>query len=69
VTVGERNTRASGAGANGGVTARSRWSFDGVELSGTTFGQGDLVMLNIEPVGSPSDMNLGLTATLRYSAV
>lgn len=67
-TVATRTTQSTGANANGGVTARSPWTFDAATSSGPiSVAQGQLLAITWTPVGSPPDMDLPVTYTVRYA--
>lgn len=69
VNVAARNTRATGAGANGGITGFEPWTFSGADTTAATFAAGDLVLIQFLPYGTPPKLVFGTAITLRYAAV
>lgn len=67
-TAATRTTQNTGATANGGITARSPWTFNSAPGSPWTVPAGQLLLINWNPTGSPIQMKLPVTVTVRYAA-
>lgn len=66
--VATRTTQVTGAEANGGVVDRQAWTFSGVDTSTDLFDVDDLIAVTVRPTGTPADMTLGVTVSIRYVA-
>lgn len=63
-----RTTQITGPQANGAIDSRSAWTFAGADTSTEPFNTGDLLGITVRPTGTPADMYLGFTVTIRYAA-
>jgi hypothetical protein len=61
-----RTTAPSGANANGGITARMPWNFDGANWAGADLAKGELLCMNWGKTGAPDAINMPMIATVRY---
>lgn len=68
-TFAERSTRNTGGTANGGVTGRTPWTFDGAVWGDADFAAGDLLRMDFVPTGNPADLDMPFTITVRYRAL
>jgi hypothetical protein len=67
--VATRTTQSTGPNANGGITARTPWTFD--SATGPTpiaVQQGQLLAITWTPVGGPAALKLPMTVTIRAAA-
>jgi hypothetical protein len=63
-------TKASGAEAGGTIFTRKTWSFDSADWNtDRDLDKGDLLCLLWQATGSPTDIRLPMTATVRYAAL
>jgi hypothetical protein len=68
-TFATRTTQSTGANANGSIVARKAWTFDAAAWGNADLNTGDLLRLTVSPVGTVNDLDLPLTATVRYRAL
>jgi hypothetical protein len=64
-----RSTQNTGANANGGITARTPWTFDAAAWASTDLAAGDLLTANWYPAGSPAALQFPQTFTIRYRPI
>jgi len=65
-----RSTQSTGANANGGITARTPWTFDATAWGVSDLAKGDGLAMNVVPAGTPaSSFRLPMVATIRYRAL
>lgn len=63
----KRCTRITGADANGGIVARTPWTFDGAAWGDSTLSAGQILSLNISPVGAVAAITFPMTVGIRYA--
>lgn len=66
-TVATRSTQATGTNANGAITARKPWTFDGAAWSSRRLTAGKLLGIAFTPTGSPGALNIPVNITVRYA--
>ena len=65
-----RSTQSTGANANGGITARTPWTFDAASWGTADLAKGDGLAMNVVPGGTPvTSFRLPVVATIRYRAL
>lgn len=64
--VAARSTQSTGGNANGGVTPRTAWTFDGAAWGDADLNTGDLLRVDFAPTGSPAALDMPFTITIRY---
>jgi len=64
--IAVRNTRPSGADANGGINDREVWNFDAANWGNADLAKGELLCLNWGKTGAPAAIHLPMIATVRY---
>lgn len=61
-----KTTQLTGADANGGITARTAWSFDSGNWSNADLSKGQLLAINWAKTGTPAAFLYPMIATVRY---
>lgn len=64
--IAVRNTRNTGADANGPITARASWNFDAANWGNADLTKGQLLTMTWLKTGSPNPIHLPMIATVRY---
>lgn len=64
--IATRNTKNSGADANGPINDRESWNFDAANWAGADLSKGQLLCLNWTKTGAPDAIHLPMIATVRY---
>lgn len=67
--IAARSTQSTGGNANGPVAARTAWTFDGASWGDADLAAGDLLRIDFAPTGSPADLDMPFTITVRYRAL
>lgn len=68
-TLATRSTQNTGGVANGGIAARTAWTFDAAAMGDADLNVGDLLRVDFAPTGSVAALDLPFTATIRYRAL
>lgn len=64
--IATRATTATGQYSNGGVISRQAWTFDAAAWGNADLSKDDLLQVYFWREGTPTDMRMPLTATIRY---
>jgi hypothetical protein len=67
--IARKTTQNTGAYAGGAVTARAAWTFDSANWGNADLLSGQLLRLVWTPYGTPSDLDMPFTVTVRYRAL
>jgi hypothetical protein len=68
-TFAARSTQSTGGNANGPVSPRTAWTFDGASWTNADFAAGDLLRVDFVPTGSPAALDMPFTISIRYRAL